>query len=323
MNWRNEVMFKLDAAISEMAEMRSWMSSKDVDGEHLLNGHRKTIERLAIQGLPMAYALDQSDLLVKYQGKIARTGACSITRMNRLFGNIRDQIIGLAKSHGQLSGKRIRWRDDADLLVTACAPDLTFGFRLPELQAANQDETPKMIDPVVTALRDSVELMATVTASLQEDDPQVRLQGFAQRHGADVDDYFIDTGLIAARKLIPKQEKRIESVEIAGRAVGAGESLRLDRESWERANRILREKHIPHDRIEATGYLMAVDYEVLRFSLRQLDGWKRKEIRCNYGTQHEEFVKAHGKRKIRVAGTAHFDRDGEPHLIMVEDISEA
>ncbi len=327
MNWQEQVLFKMDVSATELAELRRWLIEKDIpeqEASHMLRGHLRNIQMLALKRMPMAYALDNSDLLLRYEGTLSKGGAAPISKMSRLFSNLRDQIINLAKSHGQISAHRSRWPQDLDLVVTACTPDLTFGVSLPDLtQSTKSQKQLTLLDPAYTALRDSLDFMGAVTASLQQEDPMPALRQFATDHGtANADEYFIDTGLIAARKLIPSRASGncIERVEIGGRVVGNRESVYLDRENWDRANRILREKNIPKDTLELTGYLMEVDYEVMRLHLRQLSGWKVASVRCSYSPEQEDFVKKHGKKKIWVKGNATFNRDGEPTLLVIEDM---
>ncbi len=146
---------------------------------------------------------------------------------------------------------------------------------------------------------------------------------FAASRGSNVDECFIDSGLVAARKLLPARDKNLESVEIAARVV-SGEGYVIDRERWDRADHIIRANHIPRDTLELTDFLMVVDYEVGRFTLRQLDdGWKVRGVRCRYLEEHEEFVRSHGKKKIWVKGRACFDRERQPRFVEVDDLRAA
>ena len=306
MTWAEKVRFKLRAVHTEMAELRRYIHERglmDAEAEHLFRGHLRSLDSLALDKLPLAVAMDTSDILVRYQGKDAHAGRCSVTKMNRLFTTLHQQVVDMTKSHGQLSGNRFRWTGDVDLMVTACTPSLIFGFKLPEPGVSTRDEnSPMLLDPHYTALKDSLDLMGVVASSLQHENPRTVIDEFAAARGPSVDECFIDSGLVAARKLLPARDKKLESVEIAGRVVAGAEGLVIDRERWERADHIIRANHIPRDTLEVTGFLMAVDYEVSRFTLRQLDGWKIRGVRCRYREEHEEFVRSHGKKKIWVKG---------------------
>ena len=327
MTWAEKVRFKLRAVHTEMAELRRYIQDRglpEAEAEHLFRGHLRSLDALALDKLPLAVAMDTSDILVRYQGKDAQTGRCSVTKMNRLFTTLHKQVVEMTKSHGQLSGNRFRWTGDVDLLVTACTPSLVFGFKLPEAGVSMRDEDNRMLlDPHYTALKDSLDLMGVVASSLQHENPRTVIDEFAASRGPSVDECFIDSGLVAARKLLPSRDKKLDSVEIAGRVVSGTEGLVIDRERWERADHIIRANHIPRDTLEVTGYLMAVDYEVGRFTLRQLDGWKIRGVRCRYREEHEEFVRNHGKKKIWVKGRACFDRERQPRFVEVDDVRAA
>lgn len=327
MTWVEKVRFKLRAVHTEMAELRRYIHERglpEAEAEHLFRGHLRSLDALALDKLPLAVAMDTSDILVRYQGKDAQTGRCSVTKMNRLFTTLHQQVVEMTKSHGQLSSNRFRWTGDVDLLVTACTPNLIFGFKLPEPGVRARDEENRMLlDPHYTALKDSLDLMGVVASSLQHENPRAVIDEFAASRGPSVDECFIDSGLVAARKLLPARDKKLESVEIAGRVVRGAEGLVIDRERWERADHIIRANHLPRDTLEVTGHLMAVDYEVGRFTLRQLDGWKIRGVRCRYREEHEEFVRNHGKKKIWVKGRACFDRERQPRFVEVDDLRAA
>ena len=327
MTWAEKVRFKLRTVHTEMAELRRYIHERglpEAEAEHLFRGHLRSLDALALDKLPLAVAMDTSDILVRYQGKDAHAGRCPVTKMNRLFTTLRQQVVEMTKSHGQLSGSRFRWTGDVDLLVTACTPNLIFGFKLPEQGVRARDEDNRMLlDPHYTALKDSLEFMGVVASSLQQENPRVVIDEFAASRGPNVDECFIDSGLVAARKLLPARDKKLESVEIAGRVV-SGEGYVIDRERWDRADHIIRANHIPRDTLELTGFLMVVDYEVGRFTLRRLDdGWKVRGVRCRYREEHEEFVRSHGKKKIWVKGRACFDRERQPRFVEVDDLRAA
>ena len=327
MNWQEQVRFKMRTAHSEMAELRRWIADKglsEAESEHLFRGHFKTLDKLALEKMPLAVALDSSDLVVRYQGRLVQGGFCPITKMNRIFSTLREQIVSMAKSHGQLSGKNLRWTGDVDLLVTACTPNLTFGFKMPpEGVTTRSDEGPMLLDPHYTALRDSLAMMGVVTSSLREDNPRAMIDEFTSKHGANMDEAFVDAGLVAARKLIPLRESRIDTVEIAGRSVQSNHTLTLDRDGWEKANRVLQEKRIPRDTLDITGYLVSVDYDVKRFTLKRIDeSWNVRALRCSYQDDQEEFVRSFGNKKVHVKGRAYFNLARQPRFMVVEDISK-
>lgn len=325
MNWKEQVRFKMRTAHSEMAELRRWIAEKglsEAESEHLFRGHFKTLEKLALEKMPLAVALDSSDLVVRYQGRLVQGGFCPITKMNRIFSTLREQIVSMAKSHGQLSGKNLRWTGDVDLLVTACMPNLTFGFKMPpEGATSHSEDGPMLLDPHYTALKDSLAMMGVVTSSLRENNPRAMIDAFTSQHGANMDEAFVDAGLVAARKLIPLRESRIDTVEIGGRSIQGDHALTLDRDGWEKANRVLQEKRIPRDTLEITGYLVSVDYDVQRFTLKRIvDGWNVRVLRCSYQDDQEELVRSFGNKKVHVKGRAYFNLAGQPRFMVVEDL---
>jgi hypothetical protein len=201
-------------------------------------------------------------------------------------------------------------------------PNLTFGFKMPPEGYTSQPEKgPMMLDPHYTALKDSLEMMGVVTSSLRQENPRAAIEEFTSKHGANMDEAFVDAGLVAARKLIPLRDKKIDTVEIAGRSVHADRTVTLDRDGWEKANKVLQEKRIPRDTLELSGHLVSVDYDVRRFTLKSIDdAWRIRALRCSYQEDQEELIRSFGNKRVQVKGRAHFNLAGQPRFMVVEGI---
>ena len=327
MSWRNRTLEKARSVHSEIAELRRFVTEHGGDPgnlRHLFDGHYAALDDLYLDRMPIAVALDQSDLVLQYHGEGVERGMCSFTQLHRIVSNIHKELIHVAKTHPNYAGgTRARWKGEVDLRVTAADPRLIFGFKLP---AANGDpDHPNLInfeDPLYVAVKESVELVGVVSASLQDEKPRDRIQEFAKGRPA-VDVALVDAALHAARRFIPQKEKSIDSVEIGGLAVPAGLAVDLGREEWSRATQALAETRIPKDDADVVGTLMAVDYETMRFELRSIVGWEVRSVRCKYGPEHEQIVKTHGKKRVKVHGKADFDHDHNPRFVVVENMEAA
>jgi len=325
MNWTTRTIEKARSVHSEIAELRRFVLEQGGDPSHLrhlFDGHYAALDDLYLDRMPIAVALDQSDLVLQYHGAEVHKGGCPFTRMHRIFSNIHKELINVAKTHSNYAGGlRRQWKGEADLRVTASDPRLIFGFKLPE--ADSDPGSPLLInfeDPLYLAVKDSVELMGVVSASLQDEKPRERIMAFAKGKPT-IDAALIDAALHAARRFIPQKEKGIETVEVGGLAIPEGVAVDLGRNEWSRATQALAETRIPKDEAEVVGTLMAVDYEIMRFELRHIVDWQIRSVRCKYEPEHEQIVRTHGKKRVKVHGRAEFDRNHNPCFMVVESIS--
>jgi hypothetical protein len=323
-NWTERTLQKARSVHSEIAELRRFLSGEQLDPAenlHLFDGHYGALEDLYLDRMPIAVALDQSDFLLQYHGPLVRRGFCPLSRMHRLFDNLRKELVHVTKSHRNLSLKSVRWKGEMDLEVTVANPKLIFGFRVPDPQSPDL-QNPQITgfqDPLYLAVKDSMELMGVVTASLHDERPRERIEEFA--HGRpEIDVAFVDAALHAARRLIPLREPKIECVEVGGRMVPDGQPVEMGPEEWTRATEALKVTRIPEDIAEVHGCLMAVDYETMRFELRSIQNWDIRSVRCKYKPEHESMVKQSGKKRVFAKGLAEFDRDHNPRFLLVDEL---
>lgn len=325
MSWKLRTIQKARSVHSEIAELRRFVTEQGENPSNLVNlfeGHYAALDDLYLDRMPIAVALDQSDLVLQYHGEDFQKTGCSFSRMNRIFSNIHSELINVAKTHPNYAGGlRKRWKGEVDLRVTASDPRLIFGFKLPE---ANSDPLrPNLLnfeDPLYIAVKDSVELMGVVSASLQDEKPRERIMDFAKNRPT-IDVALIDAALHAARRFIPQKEKGLHTVEVGGLAIPESKGVDLGRDEWSRATQALKETSIPKGEAEVIGNLMAVDYETMRFELRCIVNWEIRSVRCQYSPEHEQIVKSHGKKRVQVHGRADFDRNGNPRFIVVENVT--
>jgi hypothetical protein len=324
MTWAQRTLNKARSMHTEIAELIRFLNAEGKDvatAGHLFDGHYSALDELYLERMQIAVALDQSDLVLQYHGPLVKHGFCPLSRMHRLFDNLRKELVHVTKTHPNLSAKSFRWKGDMDLDVTIANPKLIFGFRVPNPEDAD-DEAQQLrgfADPLFQAVKDSMELMGVVSASLQDERPRERIDDFARGRPM-IDVALVDAALHAARRFIPLKEPKIESVEVGGKMVPDGHPLDMGKEEWSRATEALKETRIPEDIAEVRGSLMAVDYETMRFELRAIQDYQVRSVRCQYRPEHEEIVKTHGKKRVWAKGLAEFDRDQNPRYLIVDEL---
>ena len=133
MNWADSTLNKARSIHSEIAELRRYLSAENVtesNVRHLFEGHYAALQELYLERMPIAVALDRSDFILQYHGPLLKRAFCPLSRMHRIFDNLRKELVHVTKAHCNLSAKSFRWKGEMYLDVTITNPQLMFGFRV-------------------------------------------------------------------------------------------------------------------------------------------------------------------------------------------------
>ncbi len=329
MNWRERTLTKARAIHSEIAQLRSFLKETGIpeDGAgsaHFFEGHYAALDEIYLDRMPVAAALDLSDIVLCYHDSRGPRRQHTFHEMSRIVNKIHREIISVAKSHRNFAGSpTTKWANNLDLVVTAADPRLIFGFRLPDAEIDR--EVPNLVnfdDPLFVAVKESVELLGAVSASLHNNSPRDSISEFTMGKPS-MDAAMVDAAIHAARKFIPYRDKSVNSVRIGGLALPGGTAVELGAEERIRATKVLNETRIPDDDAEVVGIIMSVDYGTMRCELRNVVGFDVRSVRCQYSQKHEATVRDFGKRLVRIKGKATFDRDHKPRFLVAETIAPA
>jgi len=325
MNWTKHTLDKARSVHSAITDLLKFISSEGGDPDelvHLFEGHYAALDDLYLDRMPIAVALDESDLVLRYVGPQIGEGPSPFprfTRFHRIFGDIHKEMVRVAKTHPNYACSDIDWRGDADLRITAADLRLIFGFKLPATYGSDSNRLRLgSSDPIFVAVKESIEILGVVAASLQDENPWEIIQAFAKGRPA-LDVAVVDAALHAVRRIIPHNERGIDCVEIGGLAVPHGRSLELGEDHWLRATVAIAGIEVPNEQVDVVGTLCPIDPGTLRFELRGIDGLR--PIRCKYRKEHADFVKSHRRKKVQVSGRAEFDIKHNPRFVVVETIT--
>lgn len=326
MSWRQRTLEKARAIHSEIAQLRMFLNESAVDAAaegvgHLFDGHYDALDDVYLDSMPVAAALDLSDLVLFYHESDRPKRQYTFHKLTSIVRNIHKEIMNVVKTHRNFAGcPTTKWQKNIDLVVTAADPRLFFGFKLPE--TGTDAESPNLVhfeDPLYVAVKDSVELLGAVSAALHDAHPRESISDFTKDRPT-MDVAMVDAAIHAARSFIPRAAKAKESVLVGGLALPGQVAVDLGKKERVLATNVLKETKVPDDDAEIVGMLMAVDYGTMRFELRNVENYEVRSVRCQYFQEHESFVKQHGKKLMRVRGKATFDREQKPRFLVVDKI---
>ena len=279
--------------------------------EAMAASHYAMLDDLYLRQVPFARAAAGSDLFLNYRGAAAPAERAGIAAVDRLFGTVRTQLGALAQAVAASHGAEKEKADAAPALtVSAYAPGLYAGFALPDDPGAE------------TALRQGLRCLgaAAQALALPQDDPDARLAG-------EIDDPQVrDTTLGALKKFLPARDKAVDAIEIRGRATALAAPALFDRAAWQVASRLMAqpvgqagESGEAGEKAAFAGDLLQIDYELLRFELRGVEGDGFRSLRCAYPAALAAECEGLARRRVEVRGTVAL-RNGRPRLLQVEAI---
>ncbi|SDU20567.1 hypothetical protein SAMN05444156_2596 [Verrucomicrobium sp. GAS474] len=330
--WSETLLRKARSIHSEIGALQNYAAQGGDNGAALspeaavglFRGHYALLDDLYLNQLPYALAAEGADFFLGYRGLATVRERAGLGQMSRLFGTLRTQIGGLARSVAQADPGEFPSRaatedeseesqDELDLQVGCCLPGLCVGFTSPEGEAGEVwTETFGHLGFAARSLTAQGEADANLTLAQGIADPLVR-----------------DAALGALRKLFPHRDKGIEAIELRGRLFESASSpapVLIDRAAWQKAGELLSrplQGEVPSSPTLFTGRLLQIDYELRRFELREVEGFSdaKRVVRCAYPPALDTRCEEAAKKRIEVRGRAAFARGGKtPRLVEVEEI---
>jgi hypothetical protein len=265
------------------------------------------LDDLYLRQVPFARAAAGSDLFLNYRGPTAPMERAGIAAVDRLFGTVRTQLGALAQAVAASHGVEKEKADASPALtVNTYAPGLYAGFAV-SADAEAQADTP---------LRQGLRHLGAAARALPESDPGARL-------AAEIDDPQVrDTTLGALKKFLPARDKTIDAIEIRGRAMALAEPAVFDRAAWQAAHRLMAQPlDQTGEKAVFAGDLLQIDYELLRFELRGVEGAGFRSLRCAYPATLAAACEGLARKRVEVRGTVAL-RNGRPRLFQVEAVRE-
>jgi hypothetical protein len=272
------------------------------------------LDDLYAKEMPVARALDRSDLLLHLDGDGLRTENPRLSLVTGLMGDVRRQVGSMIRTLVSSINEAVELPREIDLgLCSFTQGSLYLGFSLPEPGPGYAVLTG---DPLFNASRQALATLATITSRLDEPDAYDLIRrDFA-------DPKLRDAALTAVGQLAPSGRRGVSSLAIGGRAMRQGVAwpvltprTRLQVRAW------LEKPGLSDEVIELRGHVRAIDLDLRRFDLRRIDGGNLPDLRCIYPSSFDLRAKKWLDGTITVRGQVE-TYQGAPRLLQVHTIDD-
>lgn len=262
--------------------------------------------------MPIARALDRSDLLLHLDGEGLQTGRPRLSLVTGIMGDVRKQIGVMIKTLVSSINEKVELPREIDLGLSSFAQgSLYLGFSLPE---PNPGYVVLEGDPLFAASRQALSTLGAVTEHINEPNAYELIQ----REFADPK--LRDAALSAVGQLAPSGRRGVTSLEIGGRYVQRGAWRLLTPQTRQQVRAWLERPVISHETMELRGRVRAVDLDLRRFDLRRIDE-DLPDLRCIYPAALDARAKGWLDAVVTVRGQVEM-YEGAARLLQIQSVEE-
>lgn len=273
----------------------------------------KLLDNLYTDDLPLAQAMDTSDLLLHLDGSGLQTVNPRLSLVAGVFGDVRKQVSGMIKLLAGAIHENLSLPKEIDLgLCSFARGSLYLGFSLPE---PGQNYKFLSGDPLVAASREALHALGQLTSDLESTDAYEKV-----RHEFP-DPMLRDAGLTAVAHLAPSGRRGIETVDLTGKCLPDNHWRRLTLQTRQRVKEWLDKPVLGEELVTLSGIVREIDLDARRIELRQIDSTAIASLRCIYPAAHDRDAKSWLDHPIKVAGRVETFQ-GKPRLMQVESIEK-
>lgn len=274
----------------------------------------RLLDQLYQQDMPVARALDTSDLLLHLEGEGLQTSNPRLSLVTAIMGDVRKQIGSVVKTLIGTLHERLELPKEIEFGLSSYAlGSLYLGFSLPEPAPGHTALTG---DPIFAAAREALVTLGSTASHLSEPDAYERIKQEL------ADPKLRDAALSAVGQLAPSGRRGVSSVAIGGRALKEQAwriltpQTRLQIRAW------LEQPVTGHEVLEFRGLVRAIDLDLRRFDLRHLHQENLPDLRCIYPASFDVFAKQWLDKTLIVKGRVE-TYQGKPRLLQVTEIAES
>ena len=234
----------------------------------------RLLDEIYEKDMPVARALDRSDLLLHLDGEGLQTKSPRLSLVTGIMSDVRKQVGMMIKTLVSSFNEGVELPREFDLGLSSFAQgSLYLGFSLPE-------PAPGYValsgDPLFEASRQALATLGAVTEHINEPNAyELIKREFA-------DPKLRDAALSAVGQLAPSGRRGVSSVEIGGRALPKGAWRTLTPHTREQVRAWLEKPVLGEEIVELRGHVRAIDLDLRRFDLRRVDGGSQPDLRCIY-----------------------------------------
>jgi hypothetical protein len=272
----------------------------------------RLLDEIYDKNMPVARALDRSDLLLHLDGEGLQTGRPRLSLVTGIMGDVRKQVGAMIKTLVSTINEAVELPREIDLGLSSFAQgSLYLGFSLPEPDAGY---IVMEGDPLFAASRQALTTLGAVTEHINEPNAYELIQ----REFADPK--LRDAALSAVGQLAPSGRRGVSTMEIGGRALKAGRWRLLTPETRLQVRAWLEQPVVSHETIELRGRVRAVDLDLRRFDLRRVDE-NQPDLRCIYPASLDARAKQWLDAVVIVRGQVE-TYQGVARLLQVASVEE-
>jgi hypothetical protein len=273
----------------------------------------RMLDTIYEEDMPVARALDSSDLLLHLDGEGLQTKNPRLSLVTGIMGDVRKQVGTMIRTLVSSFSEGVELPREFELGLSSFAHgSLYLGFSLPE-PGAEFAVLPG--DPFFEASRQALSTFGAITELFGRPDAYDSIRrDFA-------DPKLRDAALSAVGQLAPSGRRGISSVAIGGRALPGRRWHTLTPDTRQQVRAWLEQPVLSDEVIELIGRVRAIDLDLRRFDLRRIDGGNLPDLRCIYPASFDGPARGWLDSTVRVRGRVE-TYQGVARLLQVESVDE-
>ena len=301
----------LHQQIAAMQALVRESTGRDEDVARACAGLYRLLDQLYEHDMPLARALDSSDLLLHLEGEGLSRKNPRLSLVTGVMSDVRKQVGTMIKTLISSLDETLELPREFELGLSSFARgSLYLGFTVPEPEAAFA-ALPN--DPLVKASHAALATLGSVSALCDEPN------GYEQIRRDFADPKLRDAALSALGQLAPSGRRGVSSIALGGRALGNRSWPTLTPQTRQQVRSWLERPVLSEEAITLTGRVRAIDLDLRRFDLRRIDVADHPDLRCIYPAAFDPPAKGWLDQIVRVRGHVESYR-GVARLLQVTEV---
>jgi hypothetical protein len=271
------------------------------------------LDELYERDMPVARALDRSDLLLHLDGEGLQTARPRLSLVTGIMGDVRKQVGTMIKTLVSSFSEAVEVPREIEFGLSSFAQgSLYLGFSLPE---PGPGQVALSGDPLFGAFREALSILGSVTEHVNAPN------GYDVIRREFADPKLRDAALSAVGHLAPSGRRGVSSLEIGGRALKSGAWRVLTPQTRQVVRTWLEQPVLSDEVLEFRGRVRAIDLDLRRFDLRRIDGGNLPDLRCIYPASFDLPAKNWLDATVTVRGRVE-TYQGAARLLQVQEVTE-
>jgi hypothetical protein len=313
-NWSSVLQRKAQLLYQQIAAMQRLVLESGGNEEMLTkscSAYYRLLDEIYGKEMPVAKALDSSDLLLHLDGEGLQTESPRLSLVTGIMGDVRKQVGTMIKTLVSSFSESVELPREIDLGLSSFAHgSLYLGFSLPE---PDPGYVVLAGDPLFVASRQALTTLGAVTGYVNEPNAYDLI-----RHEF-ADPKLRDAALSAVGQLAPSGRRGVSSLAIGGRAMQQGAWHVLTPQTRQQVRAWLESPVLSDEVIELRGRVRAIDLDLRRFDLRRIDGGNLPDLRCIYPASFDAPAKKWLDSTVTVRGQVE-TYQGAARLLQVHSV---